>query len=292
MVFMLVFLFSWTAFFCLFQRKRFREILPTSLLAMVLGLTSDVITNSYPFWTYVDGKLPHAVISILDDYGLYFVVSYLYIQFLPSTFRKWWLYTFCWTLACLTFEFLYVKSGHMIHRYGWSLLSSYFADWVILGSLTCVHLWLVHGMKSKQAHPAQQPHAMPNYDVSKMICYKDAKGRLLAANEQLTALLQERGVSYYGKTDQEIAEANEQLREAFLSCRDTDRITWETGVPCHFTGGMPNSNGEMMTMEVTKVPTYDTDGQRMGIYVLERMMPEVVQPFDQPISAEQNTTTI
>ncbi|MGZ4112738.1 MAG: CBO0543 family protein [Tumebacillaceae bacterium] len=262
MVFVLVFLSSWVAFICLADRKRFREIFTTSLMAMVLGLTSDLIIEYVPIWHYQDPVVPTLLIKVLDDFGLYFVVSYLYIQFLPVTFKKWLLYTLLWTLSCISFETIMLKSGRMQHEMGWSLWSSYVADWVILGFLTTYHLWSSH---------SRAENAIV-YDMADIVCVKDAQGRWMVANHAVLSLLQLQETSYRGKTDLELAEMNEFHRETFKLFREHDKKTWENGLPCRYQLLIPQPSGPAF-LEVTKVPTFDAKGNRKGMLVLARHVP-------------------
>ncbi|UOF89990.1 hypothetical protein LSG31_19305 [Fodinisporobacter ferrooxydans] len=143
MFYILVFLASWIAFLIFGNKKRFRELYTNSLIAMIMSLTSDVIASIYPFWFYNDPKthIPKLIVELLDDFGIYPVIAYLYVQFLPETLRKWFLYTFLWTTGGILTEYFMIRNEYIVYKLGWSLSWSYVSNWIIFGILTGHHVW-------------------------------------------------------------------------------------------------------------------------------------------------------
>jgi hypothetical protein len=72
---------SFTALLLWADRKRWREILPVCFFATGADLCADVIMHHYELWTYDDSSL---FVDLLDDFSVYPVVAYLFIQYLPQ----------------------------------------------------------------------------------------------------------------------------------------------------------------------------------------------------------------
>src|SRR5579875_553095 len=142
MTYLLVFAACWVLFALFGQKKRFHELYPTSLIGMLMSLTSDVVTSFYPFWTYHadDNYISPFIIKLLDDFGIYPIIAYFYIQFLPSSLWKWILYTIIWTSGGIGVEYILIHQGYMAYHRGWSLWTSYAADWVIFIILSSHHI--------------------------------------------------------------------------------------------------------------------------------------------------------
>ncbi|MDD3653961.1 MAG: hypothetical protein PHO01_07235 [Desulfotomaculaceae bacterium] len=113
------------------DKKRWRELFPVSILAVSLGLLSDVLMQFYPLWEYNGGHL--LVSNLFDDFGCYIVVPYLFIQWLPekNTFWTLWLYFFVWTGFAVGIEVFFLITGSISHNYWWKLQWSYLADWIL-----------------------------------------------------------------------------------------------------------------------------------------------------------------
>lgn len=134
MPFLILFLSSWTAFILFADRKRWRIYAPVSLLAMVMSLTSDHFVSSYPLWSYRDTSdvVPESIIRVLDDFGVYPVTTYLFIQYKPRLggVRR-VLYYLAWTSGVILLEKFFCLQGWMVHNLWWNLGCSYLADWLI-----------------------------------------------------------------------------------------------------------------------------------------------------------------
>lgn len=129
--FIAVFIIAWAAWIFLADKKRWRELFPVSIFAALLGVTSDILTRHYPLWSYEKGD--SMVVHLGDDFGLYIVIPYLFIQWLPRvrTFWKMAGYWFVWTTLTISIELIYLASGHLEHHKWWSSGLSYSSDWLL-----------------------------------------------------------------------------------------------------------------------------------------------------------------
>ncbi|WCK54027.1 hypothetical protein PP175_22350 [Aneurinibacillus sp. Ricciae_BoGa-3] len=98
--------------------------------AGLLGATTDNIIQHYALWTYPTN---HPLIPLIgDDWGIYIVVTYLFIQWLPERQTYCWLslYILVFATIGITIEWIHVVTHHMTHEkwwnYGWSYLANFF----------------------------------------------------------------------------------------------------------------------------------------------------------------------
>jgi PAS domain S-box-containing protein len=110
-----------------------------------------------------------------------------------------------------------------------------------------------------------------------IVCFKDGAGRWLEANQSDLQLFQIEGVDYFGKTDSELAEFSPFYREAFLTCEASDEETWKAGKITTCEERIPQQDGIVKTLEVIKVPIYETDGSRKGLIVVGHDISERVK---------------
>jgi hypothetical protein len=84
----------------------------------------------YPLWEYIGSPL---MIHLADDLAIYPVVTYLFIQWLPSSrsFKSLAGYWFIWTTIAVLIELIYVIAGHMRYHLWWNTWHSYAADWLL-----------------------------------------------------------------------------------------------------------------------------------------------------------------
>ena len=109
-----------------------------------------------------------------------------------------------------------------------------------------------------------------------IVCFKDAEGRWLVANDFDLHLFGLEGVDYVGKTDTELAEFSPFYRQAFLACKDSDRLTWLQGCILRCDEEIPRPDGSSKTFDMIKVPTYDDQGRPTGLIVVGRDVSERV----------------
>lgn len=112
-------------------------------------------------------------------------------------------------------------------------------------------------------------NAMPD-----LVCFKDGEGRWLVANEYAVKLLQLQDIEYLGKTDAELAEYNSFYTETFLQCDVSDAVAWESRVPYRTDIIIPRSDGTTMFFDSIKIPSFDANGNRKGIVVVQHEITE------------------
>ncbi|MCL6638988.1 MAG: hypothetical protein K6T80_04805 [Firmicutes bacterium] len=125
------FVIAWVIWLIFADKKRWRELLPVGVFAGFLGSTSDTLMANYPLWEY-PGDRP-LIPLLTDDWSIYIVVPYLFVQWLPGR-REFWprlVYWFIWTAVTSGVEFVHVATGHMVYHRWWNLGWSYAADWIL-----------------------------------------------------------------------------------------------------------------------------------------------------------------
>ncbi len=127
------FLIAWTCWLLFADKTRWKEMLPVCIFGSFLGLITDQFTDWYiPYWEYY-GSEPKIIRNLMDDFDVYVVVIYLFIQWLPKKrlFSNLFFYWFAWTAFAITIEYSHVKTGHMTHYHGWTFWHSYLSDWIL-----------------------------------------------------------------------------------------------------------------------------------------------------------------
>jgi len=108
-----------------------------------------------------------------------------------------------------------------------------------------------------------------------IVCFKDAEGRWLEANEADLKLFQLEGVDYRGKKDSELAELTHPVyREAFLTCERTDEVAWRKGSLARGDEEIILPDGTTRIYDLVKIPLFHPDGSRKGLVVLGRDVTE------------------
>lgn len=145
-----LFIISWISFFIFADKSRFHQFYPTCLFAAYLSCAVDFLaTEHYVLWDYPKGTRTQTYLyHVLQQWGVYFVVVYLFLQKLPKkqkllTFIP---YVFYWTLIALMIEWIAVKTGFMKHEKWWGLQWSYVADWALYFLFYFHHKWRERGM--------------------------------------------------------------------------------------------------------------------------------------------------
>ena len=123
--------------------------------------------------------------------------------------------------------------------------------------------------------------------VPDIVCFKDAEGRWLEANEFDLQLFQLEGVDYRGKKDSELAAYSGFYRDAFLGCEDSDEIAWRKGCLSRSDEIIPRPDGSSKIFDVIKVPTFDQQGRRKGLIVVGRDITERKQ-IEQKLETDRN----
>lgn len=134
-----VFVASWVVWILFSEKKRWRELLPVSFFASMLGCLTDMIMGCYPLWQYQDGH--PMFIHLANDFGIFLVVTYLFIQWLPKkqTFWPMTAYWFIWTAFTISIELYYDWTGRLIYHQWWNIWFSYLADWSLFAIFYSYH---------------------------------------------------------------------------------------------------------------------------------------------------------
>ncbi len=105
--------------------------------------------------------------------------------------------------------------------------------------------------------------AMPDF-----VCFKDGNGHWLKLNDAGIRIFQIEGLDYIGKKDSELAEFSSKLRDAFLTCKESDARAWKEGGLIHGEETVPDSDGSARIYDVTKVAVSNQDGERKGLVTI------------------------
>lgn len=124
----------WTIWFFFADKKRWRELFIPAMFAGLLAILTDHLMHHYLLWHYhPKGEISQLTIELFDDFGMYMVVTYLFIQWLPKKQSGWIMfqYWFVWTGFAIGIEWIHLFTGHMEHHKWWNLGYSYLADWLL-----------------------------------------------------------------------------------------------------------------------------------------------------------------
>jgi len=104
-----------------------------------------------------------------------------------------------------------------------------------------------------------------------IICFKDAEGRWLQANDGILKVYELENVDYVGKTDKELSSFTASIyKDGFRQCSDTDEQAWLSGQLSRVEEIIPDRNGNEHIYDVIKVPVYNADSSRKGMVVFGR----------------------
>lgn len=102
------------------------------------------------------------------------------------------------------------------------------------------------------------------------ICLKDGDGKWFYANKTMLEIFNLVGKEIVGKTDLDLIEYDEYYREALEYCVVTDDLAWKSKVPVRSEEIIKTKDGKTVIFDVIKVPSFNSDGTRMGIVVVGR----------------------
>jgi PAS domain S-box-containing protein len=100
------------------------------------------------------------------------------------------------------------------------------------------------------------------------VCFKDAHGRWLVANDSILKLFQLKGVDYHGKKTSELTEYTEFYRDLLLTCEESDEEAWRGGKTFRREEVIPLPDGPPAIFDIIKVPLFHPDGSRRGIVLI------------------------
>ena len=124
-------IFSWLVWFAAADKKRWKEILPVSIFASWLSFIVEAwMHNVYELWSYSGLKIYPLFANAL---GIYIVVPYFFIQFLPreKTLRKMVVYFFLWADFAIIYEYFHWYLLKIEYHLWWNIGYSYLSDWFL-----------------------------------------------------------------------------------------------------------------------------------------------------------------
>ncbi|KGR79264.1 CBO0543 family protein [Ureibacillus sinduriensis] len=137
------FIIGWLTFLLFSDKKKFPLFVITVYVGIILALITDLMMFVYPLWHYQGTKIEQFCIQLLNGFGIYFVVIYLFLQSLPkkqtviSVIR----HVFYWTLFSILLEILYLNIDFIRHGLWWNIGYSYIADWILFIIFYIHHKW-------------------------------------------------------------------------------------------------------------------------------------------------------
>jgi hypothetical protein len=138
------FILSWACFIWFGDKKKFFLIVPTCYVAIILALITDLLMFVYPLWEYKSQtEMQLFAKQIINAFGIYFVVTYLFLQTLPKsqTILTVGIHIFLWSILCILIEVFAMELGYIHHGLWWNLGWSYFSDWVLFLFFYGHHKW-------------------------------------------------------------------------------------------------------------------------------------------------------
>jgi PAS domain S-box-containing protein len=102
------------------------------------------------------------------------------------------------------------------------------------------------------------------------VCFKDAEGRWIVANEAQIEMFGLAGANWMGLTDAALAEISVGDRTAFATAAATDSRTWTSREESVFGMSLATPNGQTRHFDVIKAPLFHENGQPKGLVILSR----------------------
>ncbi len=103
-----------------------------------------------------------------------------------------------------------------------------------------------------------------------IICFKDAEGRWMEANESVQHLFRLEGKDFLFKSEEHLQALVPELSEVFEKCSKSDADAWKRKEAVVVEEIVPLPNGDERRLDVIKTPVFDNDGNRKGIVILGR----------------------
>lgn len=140
-----LFVISWICFYLFADKKKFTIFYPSCLLSLYLSCAVDFFaTEHYILWDYPQGsKIQTYFYHLLQQFGVYPVVTYLFLQTLPKNQNILHMlrHVFYWSILSITIEWLAISVGYMEHLKWWNLGWSYLCDWILYFIFYSHHKW-------------------------------------------------------------------------------------------------------------------------------------------------------
>jgi diguanylate cyclase (GGDEF)-like protein/PAS domain S-box-containing protein len=107
-----------------------------------------------------------------------------------------------------------------------------------------------------------------------VICFKDARGRWLVANEFYLSLVGLTGMDYAGRSGAELARLSNGQGDFLLSTTETDERAWRDRRPLMYEKEVPSPDGTQRVFDMLKIPLFNGDGGRKGLVLVGRDITE------------------
>jgi PAS domain S-box-containing protein len=102
------------------------------------------------------------------------------------------------------------------------------------------------------------------------VCFKDADGRWIVANQAQIEAYGLAGLTWQGRTDRELAELPGLDPDVFETGAETDARAWASRAVTVYGFSMASPAGAMRHFDVTKAPLFHADGSPRGLVALSR----------------------
>jgi signal transduction histidine kinase len=132
-------------------------------------------------------------------------------------------------------------------------------------------------------------NAMPD-----LVCFKDASGRWLEANQATLELFQIQTLDYQGKSDPELVELVGQIhgknfyRNALINFQKSDQEVWENQQPSQQQEIIPDVNGNPRIFDLIKVPLFHPNGERKSSQIFATLEDGLVRHVDNEVFRHRN----
>lgn len=111
-----------------------------------------------------------------------------------------------------------------------------------------------------------------------IICFKDAQGRWLEANQAGLELFDLADVDFHGQTSRELAQHTSPIcREAFNEYCSRDEEAWQAGKACRDLEAILAKDGQERIFDLIRVPLFEDNGERKALVTLGRDITEQKQ---------------
>ncbi len=125
------FILSWGLWLTFADKKRWREIFPVTIFSSWISFAVEAYMHYVSeLWSY-SGQTITPLLG--NAFGIYIVVPYFFIQWLPKQkdFKTLVTYFFLWTSFAIIFEFVHWYFLQIEYHQWWNIGCSYLSDWVL-----------------------------------------------------------------------------------------------------------------------------------------------------------------
>jgi PAS domain S-box-containing protein len=106
--------------------------------------------------------------------------------------------------------------------------------------------------------------------VPDSIQFKDGQGRWLIANSVCQEIFGLSEKPWQGLTDHQIIALQPAMAQALIACQASDEATWSSGQIRRSEEQLEDARGELIHLDVIKVPLFDEQNQRQALVIVSR----------------------